>query len=94
VSDFVAHGHNGLLVDTDDEMVAALTRLATSPLLRSAMTLHNARSESGFSWRNVLRICEDVYALAGAPGPGAAQLDTSLAARRAGTEPLGGVAAR
>jgi glycosyltransferase involved in cell wall biosynthesis len=94
VSDFVADGHNGLLVDTDDEMAAALTRLASSPLLRSAMTLHNARSESGFSWRNVLRICGDVYALAGAPGPGAAQLDTRLAARRTGSEPLGGVAAR
>jgi glycosyltransferase involved in cell wall biosynthesis len=94
VSDFVTDGRNGLLVETDDEMVAALSRLAISPLLRSAMSLHNARSESGFSWRNVLQICEDVYVRAGAPGLGAAQFDTSLAARRTGTEPRGGVAAR
>ncbi|MGX7681863.1 glycosyltransferase family 4 protein [Jatrophihabitans sp. DSM 45814] len=89
VSDFVADGHNGLLVDSDDEMAAAMVRLVTSPLLRSAMTLHNTHVESGFSWRNVLQICEEVYARAGAGARVAAH-----GAGRSEAASIGGVAAR
>lgn len=61
VSDFVEHGRNGLLVDSDAAMAAALAGLARSPAGRQALSEHNRQTDSGFSWDRVVRTCEDVY---------------------------------
>lgn len=62
VSDFIVDGRNGLLVDSDSEMAAALASLVRSRKTRTALTEHNLATESGFSWASVLTTCEDVYA--------------------------------
>jgi glycosyltransferase involved in cell wall biosynthesis len=64
VSDFITDGQNGLLVNSDAEMSAALTRLAAFPALRAAMTEHNSERDAGYDWRTVLQRCEAVYAIA------------------------------
>ncbi|MFL6160657.1 MAG: glycosyltransferase family 4 protein [Jatrophihabitantaceae bacterium] len=61
VADFIRHDHNGLLVGSDAEMVAAISRLVTEPAERERLTRHNLSTESGFSWPSVLRACEQVY---------------------------------
>jgi glycosyltransferase involved in cell wall biosynthesis len=61
VSDFIEHDRNGLLVGSDAEMVAAITRLVRQPAARDRLTRHNLSTESGFGWPSVLRACEDVY---------------------------------
>lgn len=62
VADFISHGRNGLLVDSDAEMAAAITDLVRSPAVRMALTEHNLQTESGFSWESLLQTCESVYA--------------------------------
>jgi glycosyltransferase involved in cell wall biosynthesis len=61
VSDFIQHGHNGLLVGSDTEMVQAINRLVSQPAVRERLIAHNLSTESGFGWPSVLRACEDVY---------------------------------
>ena len=61
VADFISHDRNGLLVGSDAEMVAAITRLVTEPATRDRLTAHNLATECGFGWPTVLQACEDVY---------------------------------
>jgi glycosyltransferase involved in cell wall biosynthesis len=61
VADFIEHERNGLLVDSDAEMVAAISRLVREPAVRDRLTAHNLSTESGFGWPSVLRACEQVY---------------------------------
>ncbi len=59
VSDFIQHGRNGLLVDSDAEMAEAIARLACEPAARDRLAAPDLTS--GFGWPSVLRACEDVY---------------------------------
>ncbi|HEY0168678.1 MAG TPA: glycosyltransferase family 4 protein [Jatrophihabitans sp.] len=66
VSDFIEHGHNGLLVRSDDQLATALARLACSPAERARLSGPTppgagGGSESGYTWDQVLQTCEQVY---------------------------------
>jgi len=60
VSDFIEHGRNGLLVRSDEELAAALARLARTPAARDELA-HAGGGEADYSWGQVLRTCEQVY---------------------------------
>jgi glycosyltransferase involved in cell wall biosynthesis len=60
VSDFITDGHNGVLVRSDDQLAAELTRLACSPASRAELASH-PQSGSDYHWDEVLRTCEQVY---------------------------------
>ena len=61
VSEFVQNEVNGLLVDGDDAMIAALTRLALDESLRSRMSEENRSSRPVQSWDNVVALAEAEY---------------------------------
>jgi glycosyltransferase involved in cell wall biosynthesis len=60
VSDFIAEGRNGVLVRSDEELAAELSRLACSPAARAELAGH-PRAGSDYHWDEVLRTCEQVY---------------------------------
>ncbi|MGN6089573.1 MAG: glycosyltransferase family 4 protein [Actinomycetales bacterium] len=64
VADFVAHGHEGWIADSDDNLVAALVRLAGSPDARAAMSARSRRVPPAVSWEATLRAAQDAYARA------------------------------
>ena len=60
VADFIQHGHNGLLVRSDEELAAAVASLARSPHARAELAAA-AGGESDYSWDEVLHTCGQVY---------------------------------
>lgn len=64
VADFVADGVNGLLVDDDAAMVAALSRLILDPRLRAEITAANRAHQPAVNWSSVLAQSERLYAWA------------------------------
>jgi glycosyltransferase involved in cell wall biosynthesis len=60
VSDFIEHGRNGLLVRSDDELVAALAGLASRPAVRAGLAGATG-SAADYSWEQILHTCEQVY---------------------------------
>ena len=72
VADFIEHGRNGLLVRSDEELAAAVARLARSPHARAELAGAEGR-ESDYSWDEVLHTCGQVYRRAfeqaGRPAP-------------------------
>lgn len=66
-ADFIRHEREGLLADSDADMVAALVRLARDPALRERIALHNRSTPSPYGWDEVLRLHLDAYAAATAP---------------------------
>lgn len=65
-TEFVRHGVEGLLVDDDAAMGAALLGLATDPVLRRRIAEHNQQTAPVMSWSNVLARHEQIYGLASA----------------------------
>lgn len=61
VSEFVRHGIDGLLADSDDTMVSAITALASSARTRQAMAGHNRAVPPAVSWDNVLPHTYQLY---------------------------------
>ncbi len=61
VGEFIAHGREGLLADTDAGIVHALTTLIASADLRSAMFRHNLRVAPMLSWQTTLRLADCLY---------------------------------
>ena len=60
VADFIEHGRNGLLVRSDEELAAAVARLARSPHARAALAAAEG-GDSDYSWDEVLHTCDQVY---------------------------------
>ncbi|HET7397019.1 MAG TPA: glycosyltransferase family 4 protein [Intrasporangium sp.] len=61
VREFVRHEREGLLCGSDDEMVAAIVRLAREPALRRRIAEHNRTSDCLVGWGSVLRATEAAY---------------------------------
>jgi glycosyltransferase involved in cell wall biosynthesis len=64
VADFVAHGRNGLLARSDDDMVEELCRLVDDPGYRFAMAEHNRTTVSEHTWSAALLRTDAAYARA------------------------------
>lgn len=55
ISEFIHHGEEGLLAESDHEMVELLLQLAMDPTLRAAMAAHNRDTPGpATSWREVI----------------------------------------
>ncbi|HEX8768867.1 MAG TPA: glycosyltransferase family 4 protein [Jatrophihabitans sp.] len=61
VADFIEDGRNGLLVGSDEELAAALVRLACSPADRAGLAGADQDGEPDYTWDQVLHTCEQVY---------------------------------
>lgn len=54
VSDFVLHGQEGLVAQSDGELADGLLRLCTDPRLLDTVRRHNATHPPSFDWSDVL----------------------------------------
>lgn len=79
VGDFVKHGREGLLVGSDEDLAAAIVRLAGSPEARATMSAHNRRTPPPVSWSHTLLATERAYARA-AELSGVAQVSAAASA--------------
>lgn len=61
VSDFIEHHRNGVLVDSDEQMAAALAELIRTPSARAALSGDPRSAGRDYSWNRVLDNCEQVY---------------------------------
>jgi glycosyltransferase involved in cell wall biosynthesis len=61
---FIRDGLDGLLADSDADMVAALVRLARNPALRLRIAQHNRTTPAPYAWKDVLALHLDTYARA------------------------------
>lgn len=59
IAEFVRHGRDGLLVDSDSEQVAALVRLCKDPALRASLT--GVAGVSPVAWDSTLALTADAY---------------------------------
>ena len=59
---FIRHGCEGLLADSDADMVAALVRLARDPAMRLRIAQHNRTTPAPYAWDEVLALHLDTYA--------------------------------
>ncbi|HET7429888.1 MAG TPA: glycosyltransferase family 4 protein [Nocardioides sp.] len=66
VTEFVRDGREGLLAADDDEMVDAIARLATEPLLRRRIRTHNTTVPLSHDWDAACTLAEALYLEAGA----------------------------
>jgi glycosyltransferase involved in cell wall biosynthesis len=69
IREFVEHGREGYLCETDDEMVVNLAHLVNHPEVREQMALHNRTTAPECNWDEVvkrnLQAYEDAARLAG-----------------------------
>ena len=61
VPDFVTHGTDGWLVESDAEMVDTIVGLVNSPHGLFRVSEHNRSVAPSISWRGVLRSCQALY---------------------------------
>ncbi|MCW2540174.1 MAG: glycosyl transferase, group 1 [Frankiales bacterium] len=61
ISDFISDRREGLLVNSDREMVAAITSLVRAPALRSTISDHNVASVPTQSWARVTQAADQLY---------------------------------
>lgn len=64
IAEFITDGVEGHLVDSDDDMVDAIVRLATSPSTLATLRDHNRNTAPTVTWPSVLDQCEQLYAQA------------------------------
>jgi glycosyltransferase involved in cell wall biosynthesis len=64
IADFVTDGVDGLLADSDQDMVEALFRLSTDAGLRTVIAGHNRDVPPPFGWPEALETTEKAYARA------------------------------
>lgn len=64
IREFVRHEQEGLLADSDEDMVEQLTRIVLDPVLRERMTHHNRTTKSPVDWADVVERNLDAYRLA------------------------------
>ncbi len=71
IREFVEHGREGYLCDTDAEMVVNLAHLVNHPEVREAMAMHNRTTAPACNWDDVVKrnlaAYEDAARLAGRP---------------------------
>jgi glycosyltransferase involved in cell wall biosynthesis len=78
--DFIEHGREGLLAAADDGLVAAVTRLATSPQARAKIAAYSRAVPARAEWPRTLAVADRAYAAARAEHPGRALRPASVAA--------------
>jgi glycosyltransferase involved in cell wall biosynthesis len=61
IREFVAHGQEGLLAESDDDMVAQLVRLVRDPELRNRLACHNRENPSPVDWSRVVHLNVAAY---------------------------------
>jgi glycosyltransferase involved in cell wall biosynthesis len=61
VRDFITHDREGMLAESDRDMISCITRLASSPVTLRRLRDHNARTAPAVSWTDILRACDDLY---------------------------------
>jgi len=61
IREFVAHGQEGLLAESDDDMVAQLSRLVRDPGLRASIARHNREVPSSVDWSEVVGVNVAAY---------------------------------
>lgn len=76
LTEFVTEGVEGLLAADDDQMAAAIVRLAVDDDLRSRLTAHNTEVPPAQTWPDVLRIVADAYVRAMAASAAPPTLDS------------------
>ena len=64
VGEFVRHEQEGLLVDTDADMVDAIVRLARDPHLRRSIAAHNRTQACPVAWAPLLAATDAAYLIA------------------------------
>ncbi|GAA1899582.1 glycosyltransferase [Lapillicoccus jejuensis] len=64
IGEFVTDGVNGYLTAGDDDLAAALARLAADPALRARMRRHNLEHPPAQGWSHVVEAAEREYARA------------------------------
>jgi glycosyltransferase involved in cell wall biosynthesis len=61
IREFVAHGAEGLLAESDADMVAQLLRLVRDPALRARIAQHNRETPSPVDWQRVVHLNVAAY---------------------------------
>lgn len=61
IREFIAHGQEGLLAESDDDMVAQLVRLVRDPALRGQIAKHNRDTPSSVDWGGVVPLNVAAY---------------------------------
>jgi glycosyltransferase involved in cell wall biosynthesis len=61
IREFVGHGTEGLLAESDADMVAQLVRLVRDPALRAGMARHNRDTPSPVDWQRVVHLNVAAY---------------------------------
>ncbi len=61
IREFVANGREGLLAQSDRDMVEQLLRLICDPQLRQRIATHNRDVASNVDWSRVVPVNVDVY---------------------------------
>jgi glycosyltransferase involved in cell wall biosynthesis len=74
-AEFIRHGQEGLLADSDAAMAAALAALAADPAARARIAAHNRTVAPASDWDTVLERTASLYRLAGAVTPAVAALE-------------------
>jgi glycosyltransferase involved in cell wall biosynthesis len=64
IREFVRHEQEGLLAESDEDMVEQLTRIVLDSTLRDRMTAHNRSTRSPVDWSDVIDRNVDAYRLA------------------------------
>lgn len=64
IREFVRHEQEGLLAESDEDMVEQLTRIVVDSTLRDRMTAHNRTTQSPVDWSDVVERNVDAYRLA------------------------------
>jgi glycosyltransferase involved in cell wall biosynthesis len=64
IREFVRHEQEGLLAESDEDMVEQLTRIVLDSTLRDRMTAHNRSTRSPVDWSDVVDRNVDAYRLA------------------------------
>ncbi len=61
VAEIIAHGEEGLLAGSDDDMVDQLTRLVRDRELRCSLAAHNRRIPTRYTWEETWQRTEELY---------------------------------
>ncbi len=61
VREFIGHEREGLLCETDAQMVAGIVRLAREPSLRRTIAEHNRTTDCPVAWAPLLAATEEIY---------------------------------
>jgi glycosyltransferase involved in cell wall biosynthesis len=67
--EFIRHGQEGMLADSDAAMATALVELAADPAARARIAAHNRAVAPASDWGTVLERTADLYRMAGAVTP-------------------------